>query len=154
MTTRMTSTHCTSTIAWRFTTWTPTSTSTESAHECAHCHTSSLIIHTHMAQAESCTFHPISIPSMCALVVSLWLDLLHSLLLSLPPVCHLLPPQRRANKKFMENLHNSANNGCEDTYDFLYLPTGCEPKAHDFDELQNSSVHPLLQDPYRGPGRG
>ena len=40
----------------------------------------------------------------------------------------------------MENPHNSANNGCEDTYDVLYLPTGYEPKARDFDELQNSAV--------------
>ena len=40
----------------------------------------------------------------------------------------------------MENLHNSANNGGEDTYDVFHLPTGHEPKAHDFDELQNSSV--------------
>ena len=40
----------------------------------------------------------------------------------------------------MENLCDSANKGGEDTYDFLYLHTGYEPKAHDFDELQNSSV--------------
>ena len=46
---------------------------------------------------ESCPhFRSISTPYM---VVSLWLDLLHSLLLSLPPVClpfPVLPPQRRA----------------------------------------------------------
>ena len=57
----------TSTIAWRFTTWTPTSTSTE----CALCHTSSLITHTHLAQVESCTVHPISMPCM-RVVVSLF----------------------------------------------------------------------------------
>ena len=43
-------------------------------------------------------------------------------------------------KKDMENLCDSTTKGCEDTYDFLYLHTGYEPKAHDFDELQNSSV--------------
>ena len=40
----------------------------------------------------------------------------------------------------MENLRYSATNGGEGTYDVLYLPTGYEPKAHDFNELQNSSV--------------
>ena len=40
----------------------------------------------------------------------------------------------------MENLRYSANNGSEDIYDVLYLTTGYDPKAHDFDELQNSSV--------------
>ena len=40
----------------------------------------------------------------------------------------------------MENLHYSANNVGEGTYDVLHLPTGHEPKAHDFDEPQNSSV--------------
>ena len=43
-------------------------------------------------------------------------------------------------KKGMANLCDSANNGGEGTYDVLYLTTGYEPKAHDFDELQNSSV--------------
>ena len=31
--------------------------------------------------------------------------------------------QPKLNKKLMENLHNSANNGCGDTCDVLYLPT-------------------------------
>ena len=53
--------------------------------------------------------------------------------------CSSLRWKKGTDKKFMENLHNSANNGCEGTYDVLYLP-GYEPKAHDFDELQNSSV--------------
>ena len=77
-------THRTSTIAWRITTY------TEPARIVSQ---SLIIILTFMAQAESRTFHLISIPSMCALVVYV-----------------------------------------------LYLPTGYEPKAHDFDELQNSSV--------------
>ena len=64
-----------------------------------------IITLTFMAQAESCTFHTISMPSMCALVVSLWLDLLHSLLLSLPPVCPLLPPQRRAAAEALQEEH-------------------------------------------------
>ena len=100
-------THRTSTIAWRITTCT----------EPARIVSQSLIITlTYMAQAESCTFHLISIPSMCALVVSLWLDLLHFLLLSLPPVCSLLPhlsdeQQPELYKKDMANLCDSANNG-------------------------------------------
>ena len=40
----------------------------------------------------------------------------------------------------MENLRYSATNGCEGTYDVLYLTTGHEPNGHDFNELQNSSV--------------
>ena len=40
----------------------------------------------------------------------------------------------------MENLRHSTANESEDTKDVLYLPTGYEPKAHDFNELQNSSV--------------
>ena len=40
----------------------------------------------------------------------------------------------------MENLRHSAANGCEDTYDVLYLPIGYEPNGHDLNELQNSSV--------------
>ena len=40
----------------------------------------------------------------------------------------------------MENLCDSANNGCEGTYDVFHLSTGYEPSGHDFNELQNSSV--------------
>ena len=40
----------------------------------------------------------------------------------------------------MENLRHSAANGCEDTYDVLYLPTGYEPKLLTFGELNDSSV--------------
>ena len=40
----------------------------------------------------------------------------------------------------MENLRHSAANESEDTHDVFNSPTGYEPKAHDFDELQNSSV--------------
>ena len=40
----------------------------------------------------------------------------------------------------MENLRHSAANGCEDTYDVLYLTTGYEPNVRDFNELQNSSI--------------
>ena len=53
----------------------------------------------------------------------------------------------------MESLCHSAK-GSDDAYDVSVSLTGYEPKAHDFDELQNSSVPPLLQDPYRGPGHG
>ena len=48
--------------------------------------------------------------------------------------------QPELNKKIMENLCDSANNGSEGTYDVLYLPTGYEPNGQDFNELQNSSV--------------
>ena len=133
MTTRMTSTHCTSTIAWRFTTWTPTSTSTESTHECAHCHTSSLIIHTHLAQVRalpalhswSSTCHPCVI-HVCELFTLNSTLYFPAFLLSvfLFPFFHLSDEQQpELNKKIMESLCDSANNGGEDTYDFLYLPT-------------------------------
>ena len=79
-------------------------------------------------------------------LLSLRLDFL-LLPLHLPPVClplPLLPPQRRAAAGAQQedhgNLRHSAANGCEDTYDVLYLPTGYEPNGHDFNELQNSSV--------------
>ena len=92
MTTRMTSTHFTSTIAWRFTTLTSTST------ECTHARivSRSLIIHTHIwLKFEPCP-HLIHMSSMWAL--SLWLDLLHSLLPS-------LPPQRRAGAGAQQEDH-------------------------------------------------
>ena len=63
-------THRTSTIAWRII----TCTSPWSSHS-----------HSWLKN-ESCTFHSISMPYKWV-VVSLWLELLHSLLLSLPPVC-------------------------------------------------------------------
>ena len=57
------------------------------------------------------------------------------------PFFHLSDEQQpELNKKFMENLCDSANNGGEGTYDVLYLPTGYEPNGHDFNELQSSSV--------------
>ena len=42
--------------------------------------------------------------------------------------------------KDMANLRCSAAEESEDTYEVFNSPTGYEPKAHDFDELQNSSV--------------
>ena len=57
------------------------------------------------------------------------------------PFFHLSDEQQpELNKKIMENLCDSANNGGEGTYDVLYLPTGYEPNGHDLNELQNSSV--------------
>ena len=131
MTTRMTSTHCTSTIAWRFTTWTPTSTSTESEHECAHCHTSSLIIHTHWLKNESLAFHSHPYPWP-----STWLSLFDSTLSALYFVTFLLSvflsffflfylelfPEFLYTKD-MENLRHSAANESEDTYDVFNSPT-------------------------------
>ena len=46
----------------------------------------------------------------------------------------------RLYTKDMANLRRSATNESEDTYDVFNPPTGYEPKAHDFDELENSSV--------------
>ena len=57
---------------------------------------------------------------------------------------------RRLYKKDMENPRHSAANEGEDTYDVFIPSTGYEPKAHDFDELYDSSVPLLLQDPFRG----
>ena len=75
-------------------------------------------------------------------------------LLSVP----FFQPQRRAAAGAQQQEHGKlvrfGNNGGEGTYDVLCLHTGYEPKAHDFDELQNSLVPPHVQDPYRGPGRG
>ena len=144
MTTLTTGPQSKSTTAWRFTTCTSTNSSTERAHVVlflAHFITLTL--------AQVWVLH-LSHPSPCHTRewLSLWLDLLHSLLpafllsVFLFPFYHLSDEQQpKLNKKFMENLHNSANNGGEDTYDFFYLHTGYEPKGHDFDELQNSSVH-------------
>ena len=57
------------------------------------------------------------------------------------PFFHLSDDQQpELYKKDMENPVRLRYQRCEDTYDFLYLRTGYEPKAHDFDELQNSSV--------------
>ena len=68
--------HCSSTIAWRITT----------CIEPARIVSQSLMTTlTLMAQVLS-AFHLIFISSMCAVVVSLWLDFLRSLLLHLPPV--------------------------------------------------------------------
>ena len=113
-------THRTSTIVWRIT------TCTEPARKISE---SLIITLTFMAQAESCTFHTISMPSM-RVVVSLWLDLLHSLLPSLLPVClpllffHLSDEQQpELKKKIMENLCDSTDNGSEGTYDVLHLST-------------------------------
>ena len=52
------------------------------------------------------------------------------------PSCTLSSTTRSSWK----TLCDSANNGCEDTYDVLYLPTLYEPNGHEFNELQNSSV--------------
>ena len=72
MTTRMTSTHFTSTIAWRFTTLTSTST------ECTHGRivSPSLIIHTHIGSSSSLVRTPLTTIIMAIHVVvvsSTWL---------------------------------------------------------------------------------
>ena len=152
--TRMTSTRCTSTIAWRFTTCTPTSTFTECAHArivSSALYTSSILT---LAQVRALSaLH--SRPSPWS---SMWLSLrfdLHSFYFSafllsffLSPFFYLSDEQQpELNQKIMENLRNSAANGGEGTYDVLYLSTGYEPNGHDFNKLQNSSAPPLLQDP-------
>ena len=61
------------------------------------------------------------------MVVSLGLDLLHSLLPSFPPVCPLLSPQLRAAAGALQEGHGKPVRLCyqrgENTYDFLYLHT-------------------------------
>ena len=95
--------------------------------------------HSHLAQVESCPLH--FTPSTChpreRSLFTLTLPLSTSFSSCRP--CSSSFSSSSFNKKFMENLHNSAKEGV-DTYDVLYLFTGYEPKAHDFHELQNSPV--------------
>ena len=84
--------------------------------------------HTYIGSSSLRLVTPISMP-FTWVVVSLWLNLLHfsAFLLSvfLFPFFHLSDEQQpELNKKIMENLCDSANNGGEGTYDVLYLPTG------------------------------
>ena len=54
----------------------------------------------------------------------------------------------------MENLCESANNEGEDTYDVLYLPTGYEPKGHDFlaadQDVDYLTLGKMFTEAYRG----
>ena len=82
--------------------------------------------------------------SLSMWLLSLLLDFLF-LPLRFPRVPFLCPffhlsDEQQPEKKIMENLCDTATNGGEGTYDVGYLPTGYEPKGHDFNELQNSSV--------------
>ena len=129
-------THCTSTIAWRITTCT----------EPARIVSQSLIITlTFLAQVLSAFhLHPwsstwlslfdstFSALYFCTFLLSVFLSLFFLFYLELSP--ELL------YTKEMENLRHSAANESEDTYDVFNSPTCYEPKAHGFDELQNSSV--------------
>ena len=57
------------------------------------------------------------------------------------PFFHLSDEQQpELNKKIMENLCDSANNGGEDTLNAFTPSTGYEPKLLAFDELYDSSV--------------
>ena len=119
-----------------------TSTSTE----CTHARIVSLflIIHTHIGSSSSL----VRTSSTCHPCERYLFDLTSSFYLSafllsifLFSFFHLSDEQQpELNKKIMENLCDSANNGGEGTYDVLYLPTGYEPNGHDFNEFQNSSV--------------
>ena len=144
MTTLTTGRHSTSTIAWRFTTCTFTNSSTERAHVVLFLAPFVTLTLAQVRALSALHSRPSSWPSMWLL--SLRLDFL-LLPLRFPPVLFPLPffhlsdeQQPELNKKFMENLRNSATKGSEGTYDVLYLPTGYEPNGHDFNELQNSSV--------------
>ena len=111
------------TIAWRFTTLTSTST------ECTHARivSPSLIIHTHIGSSSSF----VRTSSTCRPCERYLFDLTSSfyllaflLSIFLFPFFHLSDEQQpELNKKIMENLCDSANNGSEGTYDVLYLPT-------------------------------
>ena len=130
--------NCTSTIAWRITTCT----------EPARIVSQSLII-TLTFHGSSWVLH-LSHPSPCH--TREWLSLFDStfsalhfftflLSIFLFPFFHLSDEQQpELYKKNMENLRHSAANESEDTYDVFNSPTGYEPKAHDFNELHNSSV--------------
>ena len=153
MTTEMTTLHCTSPLAWHFTTCTPTSTFTE----CAHARIVSFASYTSftltLAQVRALSalsLHHHGHPCGCFLFTLISSFYLFTFFLSifLFPFFNLSDEQQpELNQKIMENLRYSATNGGEGTYDVLYLPTGYEPNGHDFNELQNSSVR-------RGPGRG
>ena len=148
MTTRMTSTHCTSTIAWRFTTVTSTST------ECTHARTvsPSLVIHTHIwLKFEPCPHsthdHHHGHPCGCCLFDLTSSFYLFAFLLSvfLSLFFHLSDEQQpELNKKIMENLCDSANNGGEGTYDVLYLPTGSAAQDHMLTMAATPSTPPTL----------
>ena len=141
MTTLMTSTHCTSTTAWRFTTLTSTST------ECTYARivSPSLIIHTHFGSSSSFVRTPLTTklwPSMWSLRLDFFLLLLRLLSVFFFPLFHLSDEQQpELNKKTLENVCDPATNGGDGTYDVFCLSTGYEPSGHDFIELQNSSVH-------------
>ena len=152
MTTLTTGRHSTSTIAWRFT----TCTSTERARVVLFL---VQFIHTHIGSTSSLVRtsphhhgHPRERSLFTLILSALYFP---AFLLSVFLFSFFLlsdEQQPELNQKIMENLRYSATNGCEGTYDVLYLPTGYELNGHDFNELQNSSV--LLQDPCRGPRRG
>ena len=149
MMTEMTTLHRTSPLAWHCTSSTLTSTSTESAHHeraqsCSLC----TFHHTHIwLKFEPCPHsthgHHHGHPCGCCLfdLTSSFYFFAFLLSVFLFPFFHLSDEQQpELNKKIMESLCDSATNGCEGTYDVLYIPTGYEPNGHDFNELQNSSV--------------
>ena len=127
MTTLTTGRHRTSTIAWRFTTCTSANSSTERAHVVlflAH-----FITLTSALKFEPCPHsthgHPHAI-HVCDLFTLNSTFYFPAFLLSvfLFPFFHLSDEQQpELNKKIMENLCDSANNGGEGTYDVLYLTT-------------------------------
>ena len=119
MTTRMTSTHCTSTIAWRFTTCVPTSTSTEGTWCLTFLYTSSTLTLAQVRALSALHSRPSSWhPCGCCLFDLISSFYLFAFLLSvfLFPFFHLSDEQQpELNKKIMENLCDSATNGCEGT---------------------------------------
>ena len=128
-------THCTSTIAWRITTCTePARIVSQSLIITLTFHGSSRVLHL------SLHLHVIHVCGGCLSLVRP-----SPLSTSSPSSCpssfpSSSSPTTRLYTKDMENLRHSAANESEDTYDVFIPTTGYEPKAHDFDELQNSSI--------------
>ena len=143
MTTLTTGRHSTSTIAWRFTSCTSTNSSTEC--KCLTCLVHFIHIHIFSSSSLVRTFthdHHHGHPCGCYLFDLTSSFYLFTFLLSvfLSLFFHLSDEQQpELNKKIMENLCDSANNGGEGTYDVLYLTTGYEPNFMAFNELGNSS---------------
>ena len=103
-------------------------------HACTHCFTFLDHPYSHWLKFEPCPHsthdHHHGHPCGCCLFDLTSSFYLFTFLLSvfLFPFFHLSDEQQpELNKKIMENLCDSAINGCEGTYDVLYLPT--EPKT-------------------------
>ena len=130
-------THCTSTIAWRIT------TCTEPARIVSQSLIITLTFHVSSSERLSPHLHVIHVCGGCLSLTRpspLSTSSPSSFPSSFPSSSFYLELFPELYTKDMENLRHSAANESEDTYVVFNSSTGYEPKAHDFDELQNSSV--------------